>query len=62
MKDFLGRELAVGDLVVHASGVSGGLSGPSEIEAFTEKRVRLKRKFYRNGLCVPPENLVKVEA
>ena len=63
MKDFMKKDLSVGDLVVH--GVGGryaGLSGPYTIHSFTPKMVRIKKvgSTAEFTSCVPSHNLVKV--
>lgn len=63
MKDFLKRDLKVGDMVVHGvGGRYGGLDGPYYVHSFSPKQVRLhKQKDAEVAFkCVPSSNLVLV--
>lgn len=62
MRDFLGKQLNVGDIVVHGvGGRYGGLSGPYVVHSFTPKMVRIMRvKATEPEKTCPSYNLVKV--
>ena len=57
MKDFLGQDLAVGDWVIYLNNgySSGSLHGPSKIEGFTPKKIRV------NSTIKKPNQVVKIE-
>ncbi len=66
MEDFLGTEINVGDMVVHASSTSGGLS-KGKIVKITAKQVTVDshwtepldgRMFWQKPKSVPPSNVV----
>ena len=60
MKDFIGNDIEVGDTMVHASAVSGGLS-KSIVVKLTEKRVGVESRWSSSGLAYyPPENCVVI--
>ena len=62
MKDFLKRDIGIGDTVVHGvGGRYGGLSGPYDVVGLTPKMVRISKKTW-NGepSTVSPKNLVVV--
>ncbi|KFI31552.1 hypothetical protein CDV50_02045 [Haematobacter massiliensis] len=61
MKDFLKRDIGIGDTVVHGvGGRYGGLSGPYDVVGLTPKMVRIGKRGSETSSVVLPNNLVVV--